>query len=90
MNIKNLFQLISKNIGKIVLYVWVILSVVYIGYNFWQKMVNNYYLAGKVDTINSLIKEAEKPECQPFSVYTNDKQIQLINVACLKQPQSGN
>lgn len=87
--INNFISFIKGNIFKIILCVWIILSVVYIGYDLWSdfrtKAINQAYLAGKNDTISQLFKEAERPECQPISVYNNEKQIQLINVTCLKQ-----
>lgn len=83
---------IKSNILRIILYSWVILSIAYIGYDVWldfkTNTINQAYLAGQGDTITQLIKEAEKPECQPINVSNNEKQIQLINVACLKQPNA--
>lgn len=82
---------VRGNILKIILYTWIILSIVYIGYDVWSDFktntINQAYLAGKNDTISQLFKEAEKPECQPITVTNNEKQIQVINVACLQQPK---
>lgn len=54
-----------------------------------KKQLNQAYNLGKTDTINTAIKQAENEKCEPFSIYSNEKQIQVINVNCLKQPESG-
>jgi len=74
----------KKLILNIVVLVWLIFSVVYICYDAWKDFqtgkLAQAYQAGRVDTINSLITEAEK--CQPFSVFSAEKQVQLIKVNC--------
>ena len=45
------------------------------------------YQQGRTDTINVLISEAEK--CQAFSVFSTEKQIQLIKLGCPGAPGTG-
>ncbi|MBU3965303.1 hypothetical protein KJ695_01095 [Patescibacteria group bacterium] len=72
---------------------WIIFSLIYIPWDFWKHFKNEQltqaYQMGKADTINQAIKQAENEKCEPFSIYSDEKQIQLINVKCLKQPESG-
>jgi len=52
--------------------------------NVWSDFKNvqltQAYNQGRTDTINLLIQEAEK--CQPFSVFSGEKEIQLIKTGC--------
>jgi len=74
----------KKTIGSLVLFLWLVFSIVYIASDIW----NNYkkiqltaaYNQGKTDTINALIKEADK--CQPVSIFGEEKDIQLMNLNC--------
>ena len=74
----------KKTILYLILFLWVIFSVVYIINDIWSNYKNvqlvNAYNQGKADTINVLITEAEK--CQPFSVFSEEKEIQLIKIGC--------
>ena len=73
---------------KIILYflvfLWIIFSIFYIVNDVWSNYKNvqlvQAYNQGRTDTINILIQEAEK--CQPFSVYSEEKEIQLIKIGC--------
>ena len=79
---------ISKKIGFIVVGIWIIFSVIYICRDAWQNFIttklNQAYQPGRADTINALIQQAES-SCQPFSVFSGEKQIQLINGDCLSK-----
>lgn len=81
-----------KTITITMLSVWLIFSLVYIPYDFWKHFKNeqlsNAYNQGRIDTINQAIKQAENEKCEPFSIYSDDKQIQVVNVKCLKQPEN--
>lgn len=45
------------------------------------------YNKGYVDAVNEVIKSGEKESCEPFSVYNNEKEINLINVDCLNKAE---
>lgn len=72
----------------ILVLIWVVFSLVYILNDFWsdfkEKRLLQAYEQGRTDTINTVITEAEK--CQPFSVFSGEKQIQLMNLGCPQQP----
>ncbi len=78
----------KKFVLRLIILIWLIFSAVYIGWDVWSdfmtQKIAQAYQAGKTDTIDALISQAEAG-CQPFSVFSGDKQIQLINVSCLQQ-----
>ncbi len=41
------------------------------------------YSKGYTDAVNDVIKSAEEKSCEVFSVYNNDKEVNLINIDCL-------
>ncbi len=55
--------------------------------DFQVGFLNQAYQAGRTDTVNQLMTQAENTSCQPFSVFNDDKQVQVINVACLTAAQ---
>lgn len=71
---------------------WVVFSFLYISYSIFENFktgmlqnIQNAYVQGKADTINTLIKQASDKECKPFNVFSDDKKVDLINISCLKQ-----
>jgi hypothetical protein len=74
-----------KNILLLLAFFWVVFSLTYVV----SDLINKYeskeqaYRQGGIDTINLLIEEAEK--CQPFSVYNEDEEIQLIKIGCQEE-----
>lgn len=84
--------MLTKNtIINISVWLWMVLSVSYIGYDLFSKFTVNVmqksYIAWQTDTVNSLITEAKK-WCEWFKVYNKDNEVTLINVDCLKSPSS--
>jgi len=89
-----LCQLKIMNISKKTIFIslasaWIIFSLIYIPWDFWKHFKNEQlsqaYNLGRTDTINQAVKQAENDKCEPFSIYSNDKQVQVINTNCLKQ-----
>jgi hypothetical protein len=76
----------KQSIFKVVVVVYIILSAAYILITQFQtyqvQLAQEAYLQGRVATIEELISQAES-SCQPFPVYSEDKQIELINLSCL-------
>ena len=74
----------KKLVFRALFFIWAVFSVIYILWDVWGDFKNQKlaqaYQQGRTDTVNALIAEAEK--CQPFSVFTSEKQIQLIKVDC--------
>jgi len=75
----------KKTILHIIAVVWIIFSFVYIVRDIWSDFKNvqilQAYRQGESDTINLLVREAEK--CEPVEVRSAEKQIYLIDINCL-------
>jgi hypothetical protein len=73
---------------KLAVALYVVLSFAYILLTGWNNFKTNYaqraYAEGQAATVNQVIQQAESSNCQPFAVYNEEKQIQLINVTCLE------
>ncbi len=73
-----------KIAGYFLIILWIIFSLVYILNDIWQdfksQQLKKAYEQGKIDTINLLIKEAEK--CQPVPIFGGEKEIRVIKVGC--------
>lgn len=67
---------------------WIIFSLVYIPWDFWNhfknEQLNQAYNLGKADTINAAISQAKNTKCEAFSMYNDKDTVQLINTECLK------
>ena len=82
-----------KKLIRLILFLWVVFSVIYIGFNSWNNfrytLTMNGYQQGVTDTVDQLIQQAENKECQSFHVYNKQdkKDIELINKSCLTKAQ---
>ena len=74
---------------KIIVIVWLIFSVLYVGFTqyryFTQFIADRAYKTGLSDAVVEVIKQAQ--ECKAFPVTIEGQGVQLINVACLQQPE---
>jgi len=88
---KNFFQKQSPVI-KIIVIAWIIFSFIYIIYDICgyisNELIKKFYLRGMAQVSADLIQRAEDKECSPFTVNLGQKQVQLINVTCLKTVNS--
>ena len=79
-------SLSKKTILYFIVFVWILFSMVYIINDIWSDFKNtrilNAYEQGRIETINQLVRETE--DCQPVSIFNEEKQIQLINTDCLE------
>ena len=78
---------ISKGaILRVVLVLYILLSAAYILFSQFQiyqtRVVQEAYMNGRIATIEELLDEAEAG-CRPFPIYVEDRQVELINMACL-------
>lgn len=77
-------NLTKKTILCLILFLWVVFSIAYIANDIWSNYKDvqlvQAYNQGRADTVNTLIQEAEK--CQPFSVFSGEKEVQLMNLGC--------
>ena len=51
--------------------------------SYTKSIFDTSYSKGYTDAVNDLIKSAEDESCEVFSVYNNDKEVNLINIDCL-------
>lgn len=75
------------NIKKLLLVFLAVLLVSYVLWDVSLKAVNHFRLQGYAIAVNEMIRQAENPECRPFDIRSGEKQIFLINIACLQQAQ---
>ncbi|MBN2095789.1 hypothetical protein JW752_00105 [Candidatus Peregrinibacteria bacterium] len=77
------------SVGKIILVVWVAFSILYVGYTqyryFQTFIANQAYQTGLKDAVVKVIQQAQ--ECKAFPVTIGEQGVQLINIACLQQPE---
>lgn len=76
-----------KLVFQIVLFLYVIASAIYIAQDTWATFkatqIQKAFADGRRMAIEQVIEQAQNPNCQPFSVFADEKQTQLINVGCL-------
>lgn len=70
---------------KIIFLVWLILATIYVLIGEYNRLTNFVYKKGVADTVIEVMTQAQA--CKAFDVTYRDKGVQLINVACLQQPQ---
>ncbi len=76
-------------VGKIIVVVWILFSVLYVGFTQYRYFVNTVagraYEKGLQDAVVQVVKQAQ--DCKAFPVTIGEQGVQLINVACLQQPE---
>ncbi len=79
----------KKTIGSLILFLWLVFSVVYITNDIWSNYKDVQlvlaYDQGRADVINTIIQEAET--CQIVPVFSGEKEIMIVNMACLELTQ---
>lgn len=84
----NLFREISykKIIGAVVLFAWIIFSIVYIANDQWQVLqtvkMKQAYQQGVSDSVRALMTESAK--CAPVPLVDGDKKVEVVAVSCLQ------
>ncbi len=78
----------KHSVGKFILVIWVVFSVIYVGYSQYKYFRNFVYQKGLTDAVVQVIKQAQ--ECNAFPVSIEGQGVQLVNVACLTQPEGEN
>lgn len=81
----------KKTIIIVPVSIWIIFSAIYIVRDLWNhfqsEQVTRAYQQGKIDTINAAIVQSKNEKCEPFSIYNDKEEIQLINIKCLQQAE---
>jgi len=74
---------------KILLILWLVFSVLYVGYNEWSRFKNfvmqRSYSQGVADAVNQVLEEAKT--CKAFPINLGENKANLVNVDCLKQAE---
>jgi hypothetical protein len=82
-------------ISKIILILWLVFSVLYVGWNEWSRfkayVMQGSYNQGVSDAVAKVIEESKS--CKAFPVNIGESKATLVNVDCLKpqaeQPEPG-
>ena len=73
---------------KIILILWLVFSVLYVGWNEWTRfkvaVMQNSYNRGIEDAVAKVITESKA--CKAFPINIGESKATLVNVDCLKQP----
>lgn len=81
-------QITKQSIKHIAIGLYVVVSLSYIGLVQWTNFKIQYseraFQSGQADAIAQLINQAENSECQPFSVYNQQTNVELINMTCVQ------
>ncbi len=75
----------KQKLINISLIVMLVLSFSYVVYDVSMGVRNNLIYSGYEIAIHELISQAENERCEPFSIFYEDKNINLVNVDCLQQ-----
>ncbi|KKU55598.1 MAG: hypothetical protein UX75_C0004G0035 [Candidatus Moranbacteria bacterium GW2011_GWE2_47_10] len=79
----------KEEVGKTLVIAWFIIATLYVGYDLWSdykvKGIDAAYKAGVSNTVNQLIEQTEKSQCQSFEVFSGDKKVQLLDAQCVQQ-----
>jgi len=67
----------------IVMLVWLVFSVIYVGYTQYRYFTKFIYQRGRMDAVVQVIQRAQK--CEAFPVQIDNNGVQLINTKCLQQ-----
>ncbi|MFN3302044.1 MAG: hypothetical protein ACK413_03405 [Patescibacteria group bacterium] len=86
-SLKNFFTF--KRILNLLLVLWVLFSLGYIGWDIFNKFKFRVFQAGYqqalTDSVKSIIQQAEK--CQTVSVFEGGKRVDLISINCLQKQE---
>jgi hypothetical protein len=81
------YMTLKNGVGA-VLVLWLVFSIGYIVRDQFLRYhltrVNQAFQAGVSDSVNKLIAQSE--ECEPISVFADEKEVNLIAIECLQPP----
>jgi len=82
----------GKEFIKTVVIVWIIGSIIYIGFDIWNdykiKGIQQAYQSGVTDSIKQIFDKSQASQCkQPVEITLGDNKMEIVDVNCLKQAQ---
>ncbi len=72
-------------VKKILLILFIILLSSYVLWDMSLRVVNYFRMQGYEIAVMEMVRQAENEECAPFSIFTGEKNISLINISCLQE-----
>lgn len=82
----------DRPVLKIMLIVWVVFSILYVGYTQYKYfsiyVAQASYQKGLADAVSQVIQQAQV--CKAFPITMRDQGVNLINAACLQQDGAQN
>jgi len=75
----------KKEIFATVVTVWIIATTGYVLYDQWSNYQINGVRKAYETAVNQVIAEVEKSGCQPFSIYSGQKKVELVDFECVKK-----
>lgn len=81
---KNIFAEKNLKLSQVVLAVWLVFSILFVGFSLWNSGLKFSYDNG-YNTAFSQVVQRSAANCEPFPVRGAQGEVQLINIACLQQ-----
>lgn len=79
----------NLNTKKIILWVYIVLSALFILITIYNNTRQYIYMAGiqngQINAVNGVIEQALNEECKAFRVYSWEKAVELVNIQCLQK-----
>jgi len=82
---KNPFKVIEWSVSGVILVLWIIFSVVYVGNGVWNSVVRRVYNAGIQEGVKGAVMQAIDlaQKCQPVILSAGETKLSLVNTTCL-------
>ncbi|MCF7905811.1 hypothetical protein K9L63_01315 [Candidatus Gracilibacteria bacterium] len=84
---KNPIRLAEWSIGKVILVLWILFSLVYVGNSLWNGVLLRVYQAGRSEGVKNAVMQSMElaKKCQPVVFSAGGERISLLNSACLQK-----
>jgi len=84
---KNPIRLVEWPIGRIILILWILFSIFYIGNGVWNNVLMRVYQSGKNEGVKSAVTQALDlaQKCQPVVLSVGETQVNLLNPNCFQK-----
>jgi hypothetical protein len=82
---KNPFKVVEWSVSGVILVLWMLFSIVYVGNGVWNNVVRRVYTAGMQDGLKGAVMQAIDlaQKCQPVILSAGEAKISLVNTECL-------
>ena len=80
----------KQDVFKTILIIWFVATTGYVIYDIYAgykiRGMQAAYNQGYTDSVNQLIDQTQKSQCQPFEVHSGDTKVQILDAKCVQQP----